>query len=394
MPISVFPWLARPPFMAAVNTFDRHLLREWLQILGLVLAATCGLLLLQVLYDDFRELRDLGARGSVLWTYLGVTLPSFLTVVLPLALLVSLLYVLGRLHRNNELTAMRVAGVGYARLTAPIWAVGVVCCGLSWWLSATVVPWSVERSRSMLDELRMQKELSALPEDRVGAVYSIAFDNRDAGRMWFFNRYSRFTDGGRHPVGRGFGVSVAELDAQRREVARVVATEAWFDPERAGWVFLDGRDLTFAPESGELIGSRPFDRKFVAHYREQPGLMLLIDRKPSHLSLHELRELIAYLNIDDSPKTVGYVVRYHSLIANSFGPLIVIAIAIPFAISGVRVNPAVGVSKSIGLFFLYYLLAQAGMSLATKGLLGPEAAAWLPHAGMAAFAALLFVRLR
>src|SRR4051794_5819529 len=49
-----------------VNTFDRHLLREWLQILGLVLAATCGLLLINVLYDDFRDLRELGARGWAL----------------------------------------------------------------------------------------------------------------------------------------------------------------------------------------------------------------------------------------------------------------------------------------------------------------------------------------
>src|SRR5215207_3790961 len=98
--------------MREVNTFDRHLLREWLQILGLVLAATCGLLLLHVLYDDFRDLRDFGARGTVLWRYLIVTMPSLLAIVLPLAILVSLLYVLGKLHRANELTAMRVAGVG------------------------------------------------------------------------------------------------------------------------------------------------------------------------------------------------------------------------------------------------------------------------------------------
>ena len=94
----------------AVNTFDRHLLREWLQILGLVLAATCGLLLVQVLYDDFRQLSELGARGWVLARYVAVRMPSFLTVVLPLSLLVSLLYVLGKLHRSNELTAMRAAG--------------------------------------------------------------------------------------------------------------------------------------------------------------------------------------------------------------------------------------------------------------------------------------------
>ena len=76
------------------------------------------------------------------------------------------------------------------------------------------------------------------------------------------------------------------------------------------------------------------------------------------------------------------------------GPLLVIAIAIPFAVSGVRVNPAVGVSKSIGLFFLYYVFNSAATALATKGIVDPQVAAWLPHAGIAALALWFFARLR
>jgi lipopolysaccharide export system permease protein len=371
-----------------VNTFDRHLLREWLQILGLVLAATVGLLLVQVLYEDFRQLRELGARGSVFWRYLGVTMPSFLAVVLPLALLVSLLYVLGKLHRANEFTAMRAAGVGFARLTAPIWIVGLLCCGLAWWINTTIVPWSVEESRAMRDELEFRHQSSkALPADRVGAAYSVAFDNPIDGRMWFFNRFSKATQ-------RGHGVSVSELDRARREQARITAAEAWFDGARNGWVFKNGRDLTFSPETGETIGSKPFEEKFAPNFREQPGLMLLIDRKPSHLSLWELRELVSYLAIERSPKYALYAVRYYSLIADFIGPLIVIAIAIPFAISGVRVNPAVGVSKAIGLFFLYYIFTSFSTTLASKGFVEPMVAAWLPHAGMAMLAVWFFARLR
>jgi lipopolysaccharide export system permease protein len=103
---------------------------------------------------------------------------------------------------------------------------------------------------------------------------------------------------------------------------------------------------------------------------------------------------MAYLQIADSPKLVRYAVRYYSLLANTLGPLIVIAIAIPFAVSGVRVNPAVGVSKSIGLFFLYYVLNNVGTSLATNGYLDPLAAAWVPHGGMALLALWFFARLR
>ena len=65
-----------------MTTFDRYLLREWLQILALVLAATVGLLLVQVLYDDFRALSELGAGSVLLARYVAVRLPSFLASVL------------------------------------------------------------------------------------------------------------------------------------------------------------------------------------------------------------------------------------------------------------------------------------------------------------------------
>jgi lipopolysaccharide export system permease protein len=373
--------------LAGVNTFDRHLLREWLQILGLVLVATCGLLLVQVMYDDFRALREGGARGLEQWRYFFVTMPSFLTVVLPLALLVSLIFTLGKLHRANELIAMRVAGVGFGRMMAPVWVVGIFACGLSWWLNATVVPWSVEESRSLKEGLEYRRQAKTLPPDRIGAVASVGFDNPAAGRMWFFNRYAKGTR-------RGYGVSVSELDAKRRETTRLVAGQAWYDDMRAGWMFQDGRELTFSTETGELTGSVPFAEKFKANYREDPQLMMLIDRRPVDLSFHELGRLKDYFELTGNPKVVPYAVRYFELIAATLGPLIVIAIAIPFAVTGVRVNPAVGVSKSIGLFFLYYVLANLSASLATKQIVEPELAAWLPNIGMTLLATWLFARLR
>lgn len=383
----LFPPPAPAVSFGRLNTFDRHLLREWLQILGLVMAAICGILVLDVMFDDFRELREFGARGWVFWEYLAITLPSFLTIALPFALLVSVLYALGQLHRANELIAMRAAGVGVLRLTAPVWVVGVLCCGLSWWLNTSIVPWSVTQSRSMREALEFQHQAKTLPEDRRGAVYSVGFDNSVSHRMWFFNRFSRYTH-------HGYGVSVSELDGQRHETRRLTAAEAWFDPAANGWVFTRGRVLTYNPDTGELTGSKRFARLAKPEYHEDPGLMLLIDRKPVDLSLDELRALIAYLRAEHSPKVVTYAVRYYSLIADTLGPLIVIAIAIPFAVAGVRVNPAVGVSKSIGLFVLYYVLANISASLAAKGVVDAQVAAWLPNIGMIALAGWFFARLR
>jgi lipopolysaccharide export system permease protein len=382
------PCLREAACSGPVNTFDRHLLREWLQILAFVLLATCGLLVVQVLYDKFQVLRDNGARGVVLWEYVAVTLPSFLAVALPFALLVSVLFTLGKLQRANELTAMRAAGVGYGRLMAPIWIVGLGCCGLSWWLNTDIVPTSVERSQAMEEQLKFGHESKgSLPPDRIGATGAVAFDNTGARRMWFFNRFSKFTD-------HGYGVSVSQLDAKRRETTRLLAAEAWFDRERRGWIFKRGRLMTFDPETGENLASTPFEDRFEGKFSEDPELMLLVDRRPIDLSFHELSRLIDYCEAERNPKGVPYAVRYFSLIADTLGPLIVIAIAIPFAVAGVRVNPAVGVSKSIGLFFLYYVLANIAGSLATKQLLEPAVAAWLPNIGMTALAGWFFARMR
>ena len=147
-------------------------------------------------------------------------------------------------------------------------------------------------------------------------------------------------------------------------------------------------------EQGELVRTVTFASKTLAHLNEDPTLMLLIDRKPSDLSFNELRRITEYFSTDNNPKLVRYEVRYYSLLFETIGPLIIIAISIPFAVSGVRVSPAVGVSKSIGLFFLYYVLTNLSDVLGGRGYLDPVWAALMPNLTMVGLAAYFFGRMR
>jgi lipopolysaccharide export system permease protein len=370
-----------------VNLIDRYILREWLATLALVLAATLGVLLLQEMYDNFSDLLDHGAGASDIAVLYAVRMPSFLTVVLPLDLLISLLYCLGQLHRNNELTAMRAAGLGIFRLTRGIWVIGALCCGLMWLCNSRVVPWSVEESRRIEDSIRFRHDAQTESVDSVGLVKSVTFDNRPDGRLWFINRYSRFT-------GRAYGVTVSVLDAQRRDVTRYLAREAEYDPATRGWTFRNGSQVELDVETGETVRPTKFSERTFPSFHENPQLMLLIDRNPLDLSFRELRELIDYLISDGSPKVTKYALRYYSLIADTLSCLIVIGIAIPFAVAGVRTSPVVGVSKSIALFFAYYLLSSLANTIGGRGLLTPEAAAWLPNLVMICAAGWFFVRMR
>lgn len=355
-----------------MTLIDRHILREWLGILGLVLAATLGLLVMHALYDELEDLLRLGAGAGEVAAYCLVKTPGFLATLLPLCLLVSLLYALGKLHHGNEITAMRAAGLGLGRITRSVWWAGAFFCALVWWLNATIVPWSIEETRKLWEELQVRQELAGKPADAVAARTAVTFENAAEHRLWFINRYSNFTD-------RAYGLTVSERDEEGRETTRWLAAEGWRDETGGGWVLRDGRELSFDPVSGELLKPAAFREKKIARFDEDPALMQVYDARPEALSLFELRRVIAHHRETDSPKLRAYELRLASVLAESLMPLVIIAFAVPFAVAGVRVNPAVGVSKALGLFVVYFVAMRLGLVFGGRGALSPTVAAVLPH---------------
>ncbi len=370
-----------------MTLIDRHILREWLGILGLVLAATLGLLVMHALYDELEDLIRDGAVAGEIVAYCAVKVPGFLATLLPLCLLVSLLYSLGRLHHANELTALRAAGLGLGRITRAVWVAGLGFCALVWWLNSTVVPWSVEETRRIRETLQARQELTTKDAQQVGARFAVTFDNVDKGRLWFINRYSQFTL-------RAYGVTVSELDPQGREKTRLLAREAWRDETRGGWVLRDGRELSFDVASGEVLNTTAFRERLRADFDEEPALMQVYDARPDDLSLFELRRVIAHHRESGSPKARAYELRHLSVLAETLMPLVIIAFAVPFAVAGVRVNPAVGVSKALGLFVVYFIALRLGLVLGGRGTLPPVLAALLPHLALLGAGAWAWARAR
>ena len=181
--LSALPWRAKHFFCSIFSsrqrgrgpntawvfkTLDRHILMEWLVVLGLVTGATFGLLMLQDMFGGIRNLLRFGASVGQIGYYYLILAPSFLSMVLPVSILISLLYSLGTLHRNNEFTALRSAGVGLLRMTRWIWIMGFLLSGLLFILQGGVIPWSVEQSRRLWDNLEFAHEAEATDVEQVG----------------------------------------------------------------------------------------------------------------------------------------------------------------------------------------------------------------------------------
>lgn len=365
---------------------DRYVFFEWLKAFVLVLGSMFGLLILFKIQESFTDLIGYEATTGQIAFYYAILAPSMLTITLPASVLVSILYALGQLHRSNEFVALRAAGMSVFRVTRTIWAASLLISIGLWYMNSSLIPWSVEQSDQLMKTIRLDSEAKELESDEVGIVEGLAFDNRNENRMWFINRYSEYKK-------EAYGVTVTLMDERRREVRRVMARYGWYNEEEGYWTLFDGRERLVNPDTGAQSWP-PFERLDAKDLTDDPGLMLLFGKRPKDLSFLQLKRITDNFSKEDNPSVLAYEARMHGLMASAASCLIVAGIAIPFAISGVRTSPAVGVSKSIGLFFAFYLLTSVLSALGREGALSPELAAWSPMVIMIMLAYFLLRRVK
>lgn len=370
-----------------MSLIDRYIFKEWLVGFALTLGVIVGILILQNMYDSLPDLLEANASaGEILFFYL-LALPSYLPAILPVAFLVSLLFSLGSLHRNNEIVAMRASGCSLLRISRSLWLAGLLLSALLFYLTAMVVPKAVEQARTFYENLEFASAETSEEVERKSMLYNLGFDNRKDGRLWFMNRFNE-------RAWLGLGVNVHTRDDAGNELSRIAAREAYYDDTRGNWVFLEGRELLFDSETGDPLRSLPFEEKTFEAFDEDPNLMLGLHKEPKELSLFELRRIIDAVPPGENPAVHAYEVRYLSLLAAPFSCLVVVGIAVPFAVSGVRTSPMIGVSKCLGFFAFFYVLISVATILGERQIIPTALAAWLPNVVMVFLAVRLFRKAR
>ena len=325
-----------------MSLIDRYILKEWIQGFALLLGLIVGILILQNMYDSLPDLLETGARTEEIVFYYALALPSYLPRILPIAFLVSLLFSLGNLHRNNEIVAMRASGAGLLRISGSLWLVGIALTGLLFYLTASLVPFSVEQSRTFINNLEYRSQEALTDSKDQGLVYNLGFDNRKARRLWFMNRFSE-------RAWLGLGVNVFVRDGAGQELERISASEAYFDDTKGYWVFLKGRELVFDLETGDPVRTLTFEEKVFDDFYEDPSLMLALHKDADELSIFELRRIVETIPAEENPAVYAYLVRYHFLLSEPFSCLVVVGLAVvPFAMFGARSNPMFGILICMG----------------------------------------------
>ncbi len=130
------------------------------QILQLTAALTLVLLAVAVLIRLLNYLGDATEGNidpSVLLLLMSYRLPEFVQLILPLALLLSILLAYGRMYADNEMTVLIASGLSKRRLLAYTLLSSSAIIVLISYLSLSLTPWGLMNSETLLEQ---QKDLN------------------------------------------------------------------------------------------------------------------------------------------------------------------------------------------------------------------------------------------
>ena len=140
--------------MLRLPLIDRYLARSIAVPLfgSLILAAM--LLILDKMLRLFQYVVDAGGPVSVVWRMLANLLPEYLSLGIPIGLMLGILLAFRKLALSSELDALRGIGVGYGRLLRIPYAYAIPLMILNLFIVGYLEPWSHYRYEGLRFDLK------------------------------------------------------------------------------------------------------------------------------------------------------------------------------------------------------------------------------------------------
>ena len=284
--------------------------------------------------------------------------PEYLAMTLPVGTALASSLAVSRFARENELVAMRSAGISLGRAVLPVFFVGVLISIGNFYL--------VDRVQSKLSvrALKLQNEFGqALAPDLIENV-TLRLSDYTAT----FQRSTRRPDG-------GINVQGAML------LQRPNPSETWIITAKSGtyldgiWTLnspvaraIKGQDLIYAEPSKDLIIRQKISLPEVS-------LQAPIDQQPVAVlgkTINDMKRL--------KQKTTTYEIAYYRKFSLPAACAALALTGAVFSIGLSRKGPFIGVLVSLLMVVVYYNLYIVSISiLGPKGIVSPVLAAWLPN---------------
>lgn len=342
---------------------DRYLAR----LIALPMLATLVIAAMLLVLDKMLSLFDFvaaeGGPVSVVWRMLANMLPEYLSLGIPIGLMLGILLAFRKLALSSELDVMRAVGLSYGRLLRVpyMYAIGLALLNLG------IVGFVQPLSRHAYEALRFELRSGAL-----GASIKVGEFTQLGKRMTL--RIERSRDEGRNLE----GIFVRVIGRDGQSVAVTAAQGTFLATDDPDVIIFRLRDGVLVNDAKKYASPRilsfsshdlPIDLPKIENFRGRD-----VDREKT------LPELAVIGRDEATPPKLRNEVRanFHFRVAEVVFMLLLPLAALAFAIPPKRSTSALGVFLSIIFIVTYHKINQYGESVGALGRIDPIIALWGP----------------
>jgi len=321
----------------------RYFTREILAASLLVLVA---LLALFAFFDMIRELDDLG-KGSYRLTamlgYVALTLPTHAYVLMPAAGLMGTLFALARMSENSEITVMRASGLSLRQLALHVSAAGLVIALATLAFGELVTPYTEEAAKG----LRLKATRSIVAREFRSGFW--VKDDRS-----FVNIQDVTADT------TLLNLRIYEFDRAHR-LASISRAESAAYAGQNRWNLANVEFTRFEGDNAVLQKLPSMTWVSVL----TPEILSVLKIVPERMSAVNLRAYIEHLH-DNHQNTTRYEIAFWNKLLYPLAALVMMVLAIPFALSTVRsggmgAKIVLGILLGLGFHFAGRLFSHVGL---------------------------------
>jgi lipopolysaccharide export system permease protein len=290
-------------------------------------------------------------------------LPYLLVFTLPMAATVGILLAMTRLSVDQEVTAMRTAGLSYGQMLPPILGFSLAVGLLTLGLTVVASPWGQQATKDLLKDVVKRRADLGIKEQTFNTDFN--------GMMLFVNQVA--------PKGGELeGVFVYDFRDQENPLTIYAASgDLKFDRERELMLMTlnDGRVMRWGrePHRWQTLEFKTYELPLEVFSFGLKGA-----KSETEMSLGELWQIIA-TQPPGSDASNRARIELHQRCAMPVGAVLLCLMAMPLGLSPRRHGRTWGLVLGLVVFLVYYIVFTASWRLAVNAKINPSLAPWLSN---------------
>ncbi|HPD82570.1 MAG: LPS export ABC transporter permease LptF [Alphaproteobacteria bacterium] len=169
--------------MSSSFLYDRYILKNLVPATLFVSVTLAAIIMLTQSLKFLELIIEAGASSSSFWTLTFLALPRFFEVILPVALMISTVFIYNRLSSDSEIVVMRAAGKSPMQLARPALILALLVTFALLFITTWLAPVSLNSMVKMRQIIRAQYSTLLFREgvfNSVGNDFTVYISNRNS----------------------------------------------------------------------------------------------------------------------------------------------------------------------------------------------------------------------